>query len=203
VRGSEFQRYGGIDFGFRNPFAALWGTLDKRGILWLTGEHYSRERCLSDHANHLPRDVCWYGDPAGASDIAQLRQAGFNIRPGDNPIHLGIAAVRARLERGTLKVLEGACPNLLAEAALYRYTPEKGSTCSENPLDAHNHALGALRYMISKLDARLLARMRRPGSEKSLPPDPSAEGPEPAVAPQTRAHWSMRWGNEALWTRIG
>jgi hypothetical protein len=33
---------GGIDFGFRNPFAALWGVLDRGGVLWLTGEHYER-----------------------------------------------------------------------------------------------------------------------------------------------------------------
>src|SRR5262249_16489507 len=31
---------GGIDFGFRNPFAAVWGVLDRDGILLLTGEHY-------------------------------------------------------------------------------------------------------------------------------------------------------------------
>ena len=37
---------GGIDFGFRNPFAAIWGRLDRDGILWLTGEHYSREKPL-------------------------------------------------------------------------------------------------------------------------------------------------------------
>ena len=35
------RRVGGIDFGFRNPFAAVWGTLDRDGVLWLTGEHYA------------------------------------------------------------------------------------------------------------------------------------------------------------------
>jgi hypothetical protein len=43
-----------------------------------------------------------------------------------------------------------------------------------------SHALDALRYLISKLDARLMARMRQPGSEKQLPPDPSASDPAPA-----------------------
>jgi hypothetical protein len=28
------RRVGGIDFGFRNPFAAVWGTLDRDGILF-------------------------------------------------------------------------------------------------------------------------------------------------------------------------
>jgi len=51
------RHVGGIDFGFRNPFAAVWGIIDRDGILWLTGEHYSREKPLSYHAAHLPRQV--------------------------------------------------------------------------------------------------------------------------------------------------
>ena len=35
------RRLGGIDFGYRNPFAAVWGVLDRDGILWLTGKHYA------------------------------------------------------------------------------------------------------------------------------------------------------------------
>src|SRR5438105_6171454 len=44
------RRVGGIDFGFRNPFAAVWGTLDRDGVLWLTDEHYCRLKPLSYHA---------------------------------------------------------------------------------------------------------------------------------------------------------
>ena len=40
-------KVGGMDFGVRNPFAALWGVLDRDGILWLTGEHYFRDKPLS------------------------------------------------------------------------------------------------------------------------------------------------------------
>jgi hypothetical protein len=41
--------YGGIDFGYRNPFAAVWGTLDRDGVLWLTGEHYERGHDVGHH----------------------------------------------------------------------------------------------------------------------------------------------------------
>src|SRR5262249_14352740 len=37
VKGREV---GGIDFGWHNPFAAVWGTLDGDDVLWLTGERY-------------------------------------------------------------------------------------------------------------------------------------------------------------------
>jgi hypothetical protein len=142
---------GGIDFGFRNPFAAVWGFVDRDGVLWLTGEHYVRQRPLSFHAAQLPRGVMWYADPAGASDIAELRCAGFTVRKGNNAKRPGIAAVSARLQNGTLRVLEGRCPNLLAEAGLYRHGED------ETPIDEHNHALDALRYLVSRLDARHMA----------------------------------------------
>jgi hypothetical protein len=142
---------GGIDFGFRNPFAAVWGYVDRDDVLWLTGEHYARQKPLSHHAKHLPREVMWYADPAGAADIAELRCAGFMVRAAKNSLRSGIAAVSARLQNGTLRVVEGSCPNLVAEAGLYRHGDE------ETPIKEHDHALDALRYLISRLDARKMA----------------------------------------------
>ena len=95
---------GGLDFGFRNPFAALWGTLDRAGVLWLTGEHYVRGKPLSYHAQRLPRKVTWYADPAGAGDRAELRCAGFTVRRAVNAVRAGITAVTARVENGSLRV---------------------------------------------------------------------------------------------------
>src|SRR5262245_29226091 len=66
------RRVGGIDFGFRNPFAAVWGVVDRDGVLWLTGEHYARQQPLSYHAERLPREVIWYADPSGATERCEL-----------------------------------------------------------------------------------------------------------------------------------
>src|SRR6185369_3416240 len=74
------QPVGGIDFGFRNPFAAVWGFLDRDGVLWLTGEHYAAQRPLTYHAERLPRNCTWYADPSGANEIAELRGANFTVR---------------------------------------------------------------------------------------------------------------------------
>jgi hypothetical protein len=191
---------GGIDFGFRNPFAAVWGLHDRDGILWLTGEHYSREKPLAFRAAHLPPNVTWYADPSGAGDIAQLCCAGFKVRAGDNDIRPGIAAVRARLENGSLRVLAGACPNLLAEAGLYRYGPATDNARCENPVDEYNHALAALRYLISKLDARLMARFRKSATQE--PTDPDQPAPDQAAAPQRYADKWLRYANEHLWSRL-
>ncbi len=182
---------GGLDFGYRNPCAAVWGTLDRADVLWLTGEHYERGRPLSHHAGHLPRDVCWYADPAAAEQCAELSCAGFTIRQASNPVGHGIAAVAARIARGRLRVVAGACPNLLAEAGLYRY-PEGGSGGGENPLPEHNHALDALRYLVATHDARQIVRGRA-----VKPPDTPPAKPQ---APENR--W-MRWDNPELWEDVG
>jgi hypothetical protein len=154
---------GGIDFGFRNPFAALWGRLDRDDVLWITHERYSRETPLHEHAAVLPKPVTWYADPAGRQEIEALRYAGLAVRRGRNEIQAGIAAVTARLRTGRLKVHRPAVPNLLAEAKLYRYpSPREGGVDRETPVDDHNHALAALRYLIASNDGPYIAKLRKP-----------------------------------------
>jgi hypothetical protein len=188
-------RMGGIDFGFRNPFAAVWGRHDRDGVLWLTGEHYARQKPLDYHVARMPRDVTWYCDPAGAQERAELVRANLRVGKGINDLRSGIMAVTARLESGRLRVLEGACPNLLYEAALYRYGDESGAGNSETPVDEHNHALAALRYLVSRLDEGRLGRGPK------LPPPPES-GDAPAAAPERPEPWWKRWENPDLWTRI-
>jgi hypothetical protein len=190
------KRVGGIDFGFRNPFAAVWGVLDRNNVLWLTGEHYSRHKPLSYHAERLPREVTWYADPSGANERAELRWAGFVVHEGSNALRPGIAAVSARIEAGRLKVVEGSCPNLLAEAALYRYGEGGAERRAEAPVDEHNHALAALRYLVSRLDSRYQARPRPPSA-----PDPEASPPRAANVVRFRPFREL-WRDDSLWTPL-
>jgi Terminase RNaseH-like domain len=181
--------FGGIDFGFRNPFAAVWGVRDQQDVLWIFGEHYARQAPLSEHAAKLPRAAYWHADPAGASEIAELHCGGFVIRKANNSLETGIAAVTARIQTGRLKVLADRCPHLIAEAGLYRYPShlERGGD-REKPIDEHNHALGALRYLVSRLDHRFMVRARcTPGS--------------PDAAQTTGRKWLSIY-NEALWTPL-
>ncbi len=198
------RRVGGIDFGFRNPFAALWGTLDRDDVLWLTGEHYARQQPLSYHAQHMPRDVLYYCDPSGATERCELICANFLVAKGRNALQPGIAAVSARLGDGTLRVIEGACPNLLAEACLYRY-PEQGDGGGENPLDEHNHALAALRYLISRIDERRMARRPKPGAISAEAETKHREATrvlaaEQRLREQQHAHL---WKHAGAWTSWG
>jgi hypothetical protein len=173
---------GGIDFGWRNPFAAVWGVLDSNDVLWITGERYGREVPLHQHAAALRErpGVTWYADPSGRTEIEELRAAGLKVLPGTNDIRLGITAVNARLHTGRLKVLRRSCPHLIGEASLYRYpTAQEHKGEGELPLDAHNHALGALRYLVSRLDAHFLARLRQPRPAEAKPAPKTPRRPSP------------------------
>jgi hypothetical protein len=194
----EGRRVGGIDFGWRNPFAAVWGVRDRADVLWIEGERYGSEIPLFEHAaalRALPKAV-WYADPAGRTETEELRAAGLTVHPGDNDIRPGIAAVAARLRTGRLKINGPACPRLLAEARLYRYpTASERALHGENPVDAHNHALAALRYLISRLDARFLARMRLHESDRDDPQlHPAAAG--------LRTAGGVDMNNPDLWTQL-
>jgi hypothetical protein len=182
-------RVGGIDFGFRNPFAALWGTL-RDDVLWLDREIYVRATPLTTLVERLPKNVTWYADPAGAVEIEELRIAGFTVRRGRNDIRAGIAAVTARLQTGRLKIDRRGCPNLVSEAKLYRYPSgsERG-VLGENPVDEHNHALAALRYLVSRIDARTLAKYRR-------------EEPQAAAAVEPAARPAVNFTDSELWTKL-
>src|SRR5262249_9549405 len=137
---------------------------------------------------------------AGANERCELRCAGFVVREGTNAVRPGIAAVSAQLENGTLRVLEGRCPNLLAEAALYRYSADPHDSRAEVPVDEHNHALAALRYLTSQRDAGHMARARPAAGRAAVVP--AAESPAPSSTRASRRPW-LRLDNEALWTTLG
>ena len=189
------RRSGGIDFGYRNPFAAVWGGLDSDGVRWLTHERYACEEPVSVHAGRLPRNFVRYADPHGANEIAELRLAGLAVRRARLPFANGYHKhVQTRIRTGTLRI-EGLHPNLLLEAGLYRWDDTPEDRRSEEPVEGYDHALDALRYLISRLDER-----RAPTGT----PSPRAKGDtDPGAAPPTsKPHSWLRYSNEELWTTL-
>ncbi len=149
---------GGMDFGLVAPFVGLWGYTDYDDVMWFTGERYVRGVTIPAHAKEIPHDIGWYADPAGAQEIAQLRQGGHDVRPcvhiptrgaaGEtkNPKRSGIDMVRHRMRTGRLKIVRSKCPNLVRELGLYINDPEKPD--SEEPLKQDDHAPDAMRYRV-------------------------------------------------------
>ncbi|WP_422924473.1 terminase large subunit domain-containing protein [Singulisphaera sp. PoT] len=162
--GLDGEQSGGIDWGFNNPFAALNGVFDGDDVLWIWGERYGSKVTLGEHSKAMPRiPGRWWGDPAGADQIAEVRAAGHDVVPcvhlGQNSLENGIGMVTERIRTGRLKVL-GTCGNTIEEAGKYRYDPKTGK-----PIDKDNHALAALRYLIVGHDR---GRSIDPGGKQAL-----------------------------------
>jgi hypothetical protein len=62
-------------------------------------------------------------------------------------------------------------------------------------VDEHNHALDALRYLVSMIDHGQMARFKGKGGPVE------AEMGEAEKAKKRQENW-LRYRNEALWTRI-
>lgn len=179
--GNGSPQVGGIDFGFSNPFAAVYGHLDHDGVLWITGCRYVRQCTLPIHAEALPKGVRYWCDPAQPESRVELRNAGHDAIPcvhlrargstGEmkKPILHGIDLVSERIRSNKLKVIRSACLPLIREMSMYCYDPEKQS---ENPIDADNHACDALRYLIVGLDRGNAIPQRDYESEPEPPKQP-------------------------------
>jgi hypothetical protein len=197
------QHMGGIDWGWRNPFAAIWGTMDSDDTLWIYGERYLRQTPLHEHCKALPK-ILWYADPAGRTEIEELRAADHLVRRGHNGIRLGIAAISARIRDGRLKIDPERCPNLIAEANLYRYPDDKERIVyGENPIDDNNHALGALRYLISRTDAKFLAKLRNTQTVEGQITETEDSTPNPKTdRKRTSVFDYFKMMDEDTWTTI-
>jgi phage terminase large subunit len=153
---------GGMDFGIRNPFVALWGYVDHEDVLWITNCYYKAGLTIPQHSPNLPVGIKWWADPAGAEERTQLKRAGHNVFPcthqavkgatGEtkNPKLAGISMVRERLRTGRLKIVRPKCRELIRELGLYIY--DKDNPEQEEPIKVSDHAPDALRYLVVGID---------------------------------------------------
>src|SRR5438105_383875 len=89
--------------------------------------------------------------------------------------------------------------DISAEAGLYRYSDDPAERRAEIPVDAHNHAISALRYLLSKLDARGLKG--GDGPEDSPPPEPPPDQPPDDSPPEGRDPW-CNVDKDAVFNRV-
>ena len=144
-----------MDFGYRNPAAVLDVRFDGEK-LFIENEWYKKERTDIQIADYVA--LCGfkavYPDPENAGGIEELKRKGVNIREvvkGKGSIESGIKMIHELLIRGDL-LINKKCVNLISEFEMYSYDDDKGERNeNENPIKANNHALDALRYLVSSL----------------------------------------------------
>ena len=144
-----------VDFGFRDPFVCLWGTVDQDRRLIVFQEWYRRGVIVSDHAARIREmsegmTVSWTVADHDAEDAATLKAHGVRTRRAikDRPIRAGIDRVKRRLRDRQLLITEN-CKQLLSEMSSYSW-----DSGEDEPIDKDNHAIDALRYMVAELDGK-------------------------------------------------
>ncbi len=156
----ENKHFGGLDFGWNDPFAALGGVLDKNDVLWIWYERYLSRTTIEEHAEALPKfshkAIKWFSEHI-PENILKLRRGGHKVLKASKSIRPGIDAVNARLLSNRLRILKNRCPALIAESEIYGYDADEDNTGGDIPIGGLDHALDALRYMISGIDLRKAA----------------------------------------------
>lgn len=152
--------YGGLDFGWNDPFSGHAGYLDENDVLWIWWERYKAETTIERHAEALPlisgRTIKWWAEHE-PEFIIKLRRGGHKVKKANKSVIAGIEAVNARINTGRLKIIERLCPALVGEAEGYIFDIDEDDMGGDKPLDENNHAMDSLRYMVAGIDIRKAA----------------------------------------------
>lgn len=159
------RAYGGLDWGWNDPFVSLVAALDDEDVLWVWYERYKRHTMIRSHANAIPRDVTYYADPSRPDYIREMRIAGHTVIPASNDIQIGIDAVNARILTNRLRVSR-ACIGAIGESEEYRYPEDEDEIRGEKPIDKFNHAMDTLRYLVMGVDKNRLSPNERWNAEQ-------------------------------------
>ncbi|MFO7181425.1 MAG: hypothetical protein DIU78_022165 [Pseudomonadota bacterium] len=153
----------GMDHGWVNPGVLLLAGIQGHGddaTVFLLDEWYE-----SEVPNHVwdERAKQWsfakfWPDPSRPDRIHDLRCAGLNVGETDNQILGGIARVadllfirtaehRGNVTRWARLYVSPKCRNAIREFGLYRRKKHSDGSFGEEPEDANDHLMDALRYL--------------------------------------------------------
>jgi len=146
----------GVDFGYSNdPCAVI--SLYKWNDDIIVDEIVYQTGLLNSELSKILKDEKIEGeifcDSAEPKSIQELRRMGHNTKPvekGRDSVNYGIQILQQKHIYVTKR-----SRNLLDEFSKYLWKKNKDGGYDKTPIDAHNHACDALRYIaMSKLGAR-------------------------------------------------
>ena len=151
----------GVDYGTRNPFAAVRLALTDRGRLYVPGEwghdpaSARRQMTNSDYsrglrawmAKHRPGGGWVCVDPSAAGFKAELYRDGVpHITDADNAVLDGIRTVAALLGNDQL-VIDRRAASLLDELPGYSWDDKAAARGQDQPVKVADHFCDGLRYV--------------------------------------------------------
>lgn len=145
----------GVDWGWVDPTAIEVAVARSDDRLQLVDEFYQKKATI-EQICEVAQDLkekwgirTFYCDSARPEYIQELRNVGLDARKGRKELDAGIAVTSNYIDKGLLTVDYNACPMLIEEADTYHYEEDDmGNILKDRPIDASNHAMDALRYMV-------------------------------------------------------
>ena len=143
----------GVDFGYANPTAIIHIRV-KDNNYYITQELYRTSMTDEEVADYVSaqRFNKVYPDPEAPAAIQVMKRKGINVRDvkkGKDSIATGINTVRELFKQNRL-FIHSSCINLIGELETYSYADKSPyRNANENPIDEFNHAIDALRYVLT------------------------------------------------------
>jgi len=157
----------GMDFGLKDPFAAVFVVIDQNDNWYIYDEIYLPDLPVDKIASvlHTKMGEEYFtriiGDSAGATEIASLKSKALGeqrvwvtpAKKGKDSIRGGIRQVKTKLyvreATGKPKLFVGRnCKATIKEFQSYKRLRDAWGEVSETPEDKNNHLMDALRYLV-------------------------------------------------------
>ena len=150
--------FGGIDFGYTNPFCFLMGHLDNDGNIYIDKEHYQTGLLVREHAQKIKgliggRKVAWIvADSEDSESRAQLLKDGLPTI-GTNKKAMTVFDGLMKI-KSLLKVKANGKPSLFVSKSCVNLLRELQTLAWKDGRDeaiGSDHAIDALRYVVQLL----------------------------------------------------
>jgi phage terminase large subunit len=153
---TKYTIFGGIDWGYTDPFAIVIRAIRNDG----RADYQIGEYKCSGHTPDEQIDIVkqyqkvygvtqWFADCADPGLIALFQKSGIPVTGvRDKNIEFGIGIHNAIIRSKTHKVFRGRCPETESEYEQYQYKDfDIDTQAAAVPLDINNHLMDANRYV--------------------------------------------------------
>lgn len=153
------QFFGGIDWGYTEPFVLVLHAVLPNGMRFQISETYRSGLTLPEIGEICMQKMrTWnvsrfYADPSQPGSIEYLNRLGCTTVAANNDIRVGIDIFYELIKSRNYKVIKGTSPHTIDEFDTYHYPDPKDlkpdqSSKEANPVGQNDHALDANRYVI-------------------------------------------------------
>ena len=161
--------YGGIDWGYTDPFVISIRALTPTGLQYKVSEFYKTGLTPSEMIVAAKQKMTifnvekFYADPSRPEYIEAFNRERIPTVKADNNIRIGIDAHYELIQSGRYKIFKNTSPYTIDEYASYHYPEEKDLGPDDDskeilPVDAGNHTMDTERYLSMALRSKSIDR---------------------------------------------